>query len=161
VDERYILHPSSGPYLQEGHAHFDVAFSCVAYLSSSICLISPSMADFEAENRIIKGYHGLHNYAHEFWIHHLLRFSFPALCDSSTNAEALVQQVNCLSQSQRSLPHLYDTQMANSNEVHSGSHEHLPSWSQFPNIQQFLEKVLIFQKRMEQDRSSINSPEGK
>ncbi|KAF8860514.1 hypothetical protein BDZ45DRAFT_570839, partial [Acephala macrosclerotiorum] len=62
------------------------------------------------------------------------------LCDSPADTEALVQQVGYLSQSQRPLPHLYDTPMANSNEVHSGSHEHLPSWSQFPNIQQFLEK---------------------
>jgi hypothetical protein len=160
VDERYILHPSSGPYLQECHAHFDMAFSCVSYLSSSICLISPSMTDFEAENRIIKGFHGLHRYAHEFWIDHLLRFSLSKLCDSPAETKALVQQVDCLSQSQ-SLPHLYDTPMANSIEVYSGSHEHLSSWYQFPNIQRFLEKVLVFRKRLEQERSNTNSPEGK
>ncbi|KAJ8067481.1 hypothetical protein OCU04_004825 [Sclerotinia nivalis] len=155
----YILHPGSGPYLQESHAHFDMAFSCVSYLLSSMCLISPSIKDFEAENRIIKGYHGLHRYAHEFWIDHLLRFSLSKLCDSPADTEALVQQVDYLSQSQKPLTKLYDNPRANSNDVHSGSHEHLLSWSQSPNIQQFLEKVLVFRKVLEQERSSTNSPE--
>jgi hypothetical protein len=138
-----------------------MAFSCVSYLSSSLSLISPSMTDFEAENRIIKGYHGLHSYAHEFWIEHLLRFSFSKLCYSHADAEALIQQLNRLTQSQKPLITPYDNPRANSDDIHSGSRENLLSWSQFPNIQQFLEKFLVFRKRLEQQRSSTNSPEGK
>jgi hypothetical protein len=138
-----------------------MAFSCVSYLSSSLSLISPSMTDFEAELRIIKGYHGLHSYAHEFWIDHLLRFRLSKLCNSSADAEALIQQLNHLTQSLNPLTMSYDNPGANSDDLKSGSRENLLSWSQSPNIQRFLEKVLVFRKRLEQRRSSINSPEGK
>ncbi|PQE21380.1 hypothetical protein CJF30_00008252 [Rutstroemia sp. NJR-2017a BBW] len=133
----------------------------VHFSAKDLSLISPLMTDFEAEIRIIKGYHGLHSYAHEFWIDHLLRFKLSKLCNSSADAEALIQQLNHLTQSQKSLTIPYDVPRANSDDPKSVSRENLLSWSQFPDIQQFLGKVLSFREQLQERRSSIDSPKGK
>ncbi|EDO02479.1 predicted protein [Sclerotinia sclerotiorum 1980 UF-70] len=62
------------------------------------------------------------------------------MCDSAADTGALVHQVDCLGQLKKPLTKLYDNLRANSNDVHLGFYENLLSWSQCPNIQQFLDK---------------------
>ncbi|PQE33310.1 hypothetical protein CJF32_00003809 [Rutstroemia sp. NJR-2017a WRK4] len=101
------------------------------------------------------------DYAHEFWIDHLLRFRLPKFCNSPADAKALIQQLNHLTRSLKPQITPFDNPGANNDDLQSGFRENLLSWSQLPSIQKFLEKVVVFRKRLEQRRSSINSPEGK
>jgi hypothetical protein len=72
---RYILSEISGPYINQAEAHFDIAFSCVAYHSSSLCLRIETRTDAECLRLIVGGYHNLHAYAHAFWLDHVLEFA--------------------------------------------------------------------------------------
>lgn len=71
---RYILHKASGPFLQQDQAHYNLSFSCIAYLSTTSCLMDPSISESQSRLRIVKGYHGLHLYANKFWFAHLLKY---------------------------------------------------------------------------------------
>src|SRR2546423_580266 len=69
---RYILDKVSGPLLRESRAHYDIAFSCITYLNSAFCFYEHSPSDEAVRTRVAKGFHGLHNYANEYWFQHLL-----------------------------------------------------------------------------------------
>lgn len=69
---RYILDKVSGPLLRESRAHYDIAFSCVTYLNSAFCFYEHGPSDEVVRTRVAKGFHGLHNYANEYWFQHLL-----------------------------------------------------------------------------------------
>jgi hypothetical protein len=52
------------------------------YLISSKCFIDGLTTDQEKMCRVLKGYHGLHQYADEFWFQHLLQYAkFDLLVD--------------------------------------------------------------------------------
>jgi hypothetical protein len=72
---RYILHTASGPFLYYNRAHYDLAFSCLNYMNSSLCFIDPAVSNIALKIRILKGFHGLHHYANEFWFLHLLQYA--------------------------------------------------------------------------------------
>ncbi|KAH8650674.1 hypothetical protein BGZ60DRAFT_462571, partial [Tricladium varicosporioides] len=95
---RYILDHSSGPFLDFTQAHHNIAFSCISYLSESFILINPSVSEDEVKTRVVKGYHGLHHYANEFWAEHLLRYSeLNGGLDTSTS-NSLIQQAQKLAE---------------------------------------------------------------
>ncbi|OCL01573.1 hypothetical protein AOQ84DRAFT_427313 [Glonium stellatum] len=49
--------------------------TCVAYLTSALRVFSLSYSEHDRNCRVGKGFHGFHNYAHEFWIEYLLEFA--------------------------------------------------------------------------------------
>lgn len=62
------------PLFSPETALFNVTFSCVAYLGSSVTLIDD---DYDEQSRLIevaKGFHGLCRYASKHWVEHLLAF---------------------------------------------------------------------------------------
>ncbi|EXJ84684.1 hypothetical protein A1O3_05354 [Capronia epimyces CBS 606.96] len=72
--KEYILDRVSGPLLQEARAHYNIAFSCITYLNTAVCFLPPdSSAEDAVLTRVAKGFHGLHNYANEYWFQHLLQ----------------------------------------------------------------------------------------
>jgi len=44
-------------------------------MNSSRCFIDPKISENELVMRVLKGYHGLHHYANEFWYQHLLYYA--------------------------------------------------------------------------------------
>jgi hypothetical protein len=158
---RYILHPESGPYLQEDEAHFDMAFSCVSYLSSSFYMSAVEMTDLEFEDRILRGYHGLHSYASEFWIDHLLRFSRVKMGFLHTELEALVTQLAYLSKSHKIFQSTGETNALPNAEIAPDLREGLSMWEGFPHILRFLEHVLVFRHTFAQEKSAMRSLDGK
>ncbi|KAI9855169.1 MAG: hypothetical protein M1813_000528 [Trichoglossum hirsutum] len=57
------------------NAHYSIALSCGAYLSGTFLLMKSSISEEEVTSRVMKEYHGLHNYANEFWLEHVLEYS--------------------------------------------------------------------------------------
>lgn len=43
-------------------------------MKSSHCFISPDCSEDARRLRVLKGFHGLHHYANEFWFQHLLQY---------------------------------------------------------------------------------------
>jgi hypothetical protein len=73
IVSRYLLHPLSGPQLSPFSAHRDIVFSCLAYLSTCSIFLGNSSRD-HLNRVVVKGYHNLYGYVHEFWIPHLLAY---------------------------------------------------------------------------------------
>lgn len=75
---RYLIDRSSGPFIDHCLAHQQIAFSCITYLNSNLDFI-PSAVDQKTRNvsetLIINRYNGLHHYANNFWIDHVLAYS--------------------------------------------------------------------------------------
>jgi len=75
---RYLLDQSSGPFIDYCLAHQQIAFSCITYLNSNLDFI-PSAIEQKTpgvlETLIINRYNGLHQYANNFWIDHVLAYS--------------------------------------------------------------------------------------
>ena len=72
--KEYLLHKQSGPFIDIAQAHFNIAFSCIANLISTLVIVplhhdgaSPAVL----ESRVIQGNYGLQPYAHHFWAEHV------------------------------------------------------------------------------------------
>lgn len=73
IVSRYLLHPLSGPQLSPFSAHRDIVFSCLAYLSTCRIFLGNTSRD-QLNRVVVKGYHNLYGYVHEFWVPHLLAY---------------------------------------------------------------------------------------
>ncbi|KAI1610626.1 hypothetical protein EDD36DRAFT_467683 [Exophiala viscosa] len=71
--KEYILDKVSGPLLQEPQAHFNIAFSCISYLNTSVDFLTTGPTEDFVTTQVAKGFHGLHNYANEYWFQHLFQ----------------------------------------------------------------------------------------
>jgi hypothetical protein len=72
---RYILEEEfrqGGPFISHNDAHLSICFSCVAYLNTSYPLLPDRSTELERAALVIQGFHGLHLYANQFWVDHLL-----------------------------------------------------------------------------------------
>ncbi|KAK1463675.1 NACHT domain-containing protein [Colletotrichum cuscutae] len=65
----YLLSKHSGPFVSPAKAQTEIALSCLRYLSTSMSFVS--LACPLPVTEVIKGYHDLFPYAHEFWFDHL------------------------------------------------------------------------------------------
>jgi hypothetical protein len=86
----------SGPFLHERDGHFAISYACATYLSTSHCLISHQCSEEEQVLRVAKGFHGLHLYAHEFLIKHVLRYAELQCHSKSAFSETLSTQLQRL-----------------------------------------------------------------
>jgi hypothetical protein len=69
------MHQHSGPFLSDNKAHYDLASSCLNYMNSSTCFIDPTFSKDTLKIKVLKGFHGLHHYANEFWFQHLFQYA--------------------------------------------------------------------------------------
>jgi hypothetical protein len=119
------------------------------------------ITDLEFEDRILRGYHGLHSYASEFWIDHLLRFSRVKKGFLHTELEALVTQLAYLSKSHKIFQSTGEINAIPDGEIPPDLREGLSMWETFPQILRFLEHILIFRHILAQEMSAMKSLEGK
>ncbi len=155
---RYILHPDSGPFLQETKSHYDVAFSCVTYLLTSLCFIYPSVPDDEIRRRIVKGYHGLHLYANEFWIEHVLQYAKMQKTTGSEILESFVSQLERLLQFRRESWSLEPSSLSTSSLP--GITGRSIVLSKVPEIQRLTSDILAFRVVLAQEKHTQKDPEG-
>jgi hypothetical protein len=69
-----MLHTTSGPFITALNAQKSISLTLVSYLCSSFALIDSQVRNEEKIVDIAKGIHGLHLYANEFWVAHLLEY---------------------------------------------------------------------------------------
>ena len=72
---RYILDEKSGPLLYYPKCHYELSFACLNYMNTNLCFIDRSYTENALQIRVVKGFHGLHQYANEFWFRHLLQYA--------------------------------------------------------------------------------------
>ncbi|KAF2812552.1 uncharacterized protein BDZ99DRAFT_413355, partial [Mytilinidion resinicola] len=71
----YFLHESSGPFLHRESAEYNLTLSCVTYMLQGMSLINSRLSEEERTVNVGKGFHGLHLYAVEYWLEHLLDYA--------------------------------------------------------------------------------------
>jgi hypothetical protein len=72
---RYILkqeYRNGRTFIKTEDAHFNISFSCISYLNSSLCLLPSNCTDQERAAIVLQGFHGLQLYANQFWYRHVL-----------------------------------------------------------------------------------------
>jgi hypothetical protein len=100
---RFLLDPSSGPYVVRSIAHHELAFSCVANLNSAFSFRQddpPRNGSVDLELALLKGHLGLCSYAIKYWISHVLAYLIN-LQASENLSDELFLQVNMLVKSAR------------------------------------------------------------
>lgn len=155
VFSRYILHQVSGPFLSEATAHYNITLSCISYLHTSLSLIDPNIPPEQVRTHVLLGYHGLHRYADEFWTDHLLQYlRLGGVFDVS-----ILEALDDLLQFQK-----FDLTQGSDNELDRDSVisslatqlELLSQMSNFPEIQVFVRRLLLFRAQSVMDRKDAD-----
>jgi hypothetical protein len=161
ISFRYILHPTSGPFLHESDAHLTISYACATYLSTSRCLIGNQILEEEQVLRVVKGFHCLHLYAHEFLVKHILRYAeLQYNCNSSFSETLSAQLQKLFFFRKKDLPTafkaaLYDFKSLPDIEQQL-SHLNLPM-----NLRLFIRDMIVFQEMSVQDNHQYQDPRGK
>ena len=72
--KEHLLDSRSGPFIQEGFAHFDISKSCIINLTSAVDFV-PGLTTYsekDLERRVAEGRYGLNDFAREHWADHFL-----------------------------------------------------------------------------------------
>ena len=159
---RYILHETSGDhgaFLHYPRAHYNIAFSCVNYLRSSFCFVSPALSQAQLQVRVLKGFHGLHHYANEFWFQHLLQY---AKCDDPVEDDQIDELLGELEEFWKESPgtivqklKLDDTTSADNIELQ------LDVFDTMPQARRMGLDILTFRRFITQEKYSHQGPERK
>ncbi|KAL9102668.1 MAG: hypothetical protein Q9187_009098, partial [Circinaria calcarea] len=156
---RYVLHHNSGPFLREVDAHYNIAFSCISYLLTSFCLVDSSLPDDEIRLQIVKGYHGLHNYADEFWSEHLLQYINLVDNFDYTTSLSLIKQLEKLLPFQKlSRSQEFCSELDGMKTLLTVS-SRLSGLSSLPKVKIFLYEVLAFREILAHEKHRQKEPE--
>lgn len=72
--KEYLLDPQSGPFIEVAQAHFSIAFSCIANLTSALSVVprfSGDMTEAEIQSTVVQGGYGLQQYGQQYWAEHV------------------------------------------------------------------------------------------
>ncbi|KAL8631318.1 hypothetical protein Q9189_003001 [Teloschistes chrysophthalmus] len=97
--KEYLLNLQSGPFVDMSEAHFHIAFSCVANLTSARVLV-PSLgklAETDIERAVVTGSYGLHLYAHQYWADHVTTYLGRLHESDAQNLKVLIEAMEHLS----------------------------------------------------------------
>ena len=92
---RFLTGSESGPFLRREWAHLQQTITCTQVLLSGLILFNNPFNDHEKSLRAVRGVHGLHIYANEFWIEHLLNL---AEAHTSCNSVEVASVLNVVDQ---------------------------------------------------------------
>lgn len=94
--KEYLLHQQSGPFVEVAQAHFSIAFSCIANLTSASSLVprySHGMTDADLETIVVQGGYGLEQYGQQYWAQHV-RDYFQNISRLDDQSKILINALN-------------------------------------------------------------------
>lgn len=159
LSDRYILSESSGPFLRYSIAHYHLAFSCMSYLRSIKYFTDCDTTQDALKIRVIKGFHGLHHYANEFWFQHLLQY---AKCEDPMKDDELDELVGDISIFWKQDPGLgaRSLKLDDTTSAESISNQ-VQVLADMPQAQRMGVDMLTFRKFLSQEKYSHQSPGSK
>jgi len=150
----------SGPFLHELDGHLAISYACATYISTSHCLIGHQCSEEEQVLRVAKGFHGLHLYAYEFLIKHVLRYAELQSHSRSSFSEILSTQLQKLLLFQkRDLPNGFKDALRNQ-KLLSDIMQRLLTSNVPPNFHGFIRDMLVFQEMSAQENHWQIEPKG-
>lgn len=63
------------------------------YMNTSLCFIDPRYTENALQIRVVKGFHGLHHYANEFWFQHILQYAKTGNTVQDEDLDDLLDQI--------------------------------------------------------------------
>lgn len=72
---RYLLRAARNSLIKPINAHHNISIACIAYLHTSFNFIDPQFSAEKNNINVVKGFHGLHLYANEYWLAHLITYA--------------------------------------------------------------------------------------
>ncbi|KAH6711796.1 hypothetical protein BKA61DRAFT_693710 [Leptodontidium sp. MPI-SDFR-AT-0119] len=91
--KQFVLDQKSGPFLEYHQSHYDLSFACMNYMNTSLCFIDPRYTENALQIRVVKGFHGLHHYANEFWFQHILQYAKTGNTVQDEDLDDLLDQI--------------------------------------------------------------------
>jgi hypothetical protein len=129
------------------------------YMNSSLCFSEEEYSEDDLKIRVLKGFHGLHNYANEFWFQHLLQY---AKCKDRVEIDELEAPLEDIDQFWKEDPgkgakslKLDDTTSADAIKVQLEVLEFKPA------AQSMGLDILTFRKFLSQEKYSHQEPKSK
>jgi len=124
--------------------------------------VSSTIEVKERQERILKGFHGLHHYAHAFWIEHLLQYANALGTLNSIQAQGLTAQVRHMLAFKKNDWITMVGEIALKRESET---DDIPSrasiLSSDSDIHEFVPQVLAFQRALFQEHRVQRSQKGK
>ena len=68
---RYLLHRTSGPFLDAALSHQTITLACLIYISQSLKVFGNAVDCAEFRSNMLNSHHSIHYYAYEYWLEHL------------------------------------------------------------------------------------------
>jgi hypothetical protein len=135
-----------------------VASACAVYLFTSQSLLHSRNSEVEQVLRVVKGFHGLHVYAHEFLVKHTARYAelqYQCSAPLSETLIALLARLLCLRKKDMPINFL-----SASRELKSLSdiEQRLTQTNLPSSLRSFMRDVLVFQEISNQDNHHHTDP---
>jgi hypothetical protein len=96
TDSRHLVRQSSGPFLRRERADYNMTLSCVSCLIQGMSLINGRLLEEQRIINVGRGFHGLHLYAVEYWLPHLLSYAEARHGLRNSDAPMLIRKLNDL-----------------------------------------------------------------
>ncbi|MCJ1426374.1 hypothetical protein MMC29_004277 [Sticta canariensis] len=163
--KEFILSSTSGPFIDRRTAHGTISFSCISYLNSRLKMIPnlfPSITEESLECHVIRGYNGLEQYAHKFWLNHTLAYLSGGGVESigaSANFLKALQDFASFSKKISSSSSSGSPDSAVQPQTVNDSHIQLSVLDKLPEVHGLLKQVLVFHKKMKEAEDRLESAE--
>ncbi|MCJ1262293.1 hypothetical protein MMC22_002163 [Lobaria immixta] len=155
--KEYLLDQQSGPFVEVAQAHFNVAFSCIANLNSTLSVVprhSGGMTEVDLESIVVQGGYGLQRYGQHYWAEHVLAYldNISSLDDQS---QILISALNEFSKVRRhnSAYRIEPSSKPLSRVVSNG----LKKLAPFPPLHDLIAGWLHFKSQLEEKASLFES----
>lgn len=150
----------SGPFLRKDQAHHDIAFSCVSYLLTSLSLKTSVSTIEQRSLRILHGLHGLHRYAHEFWIEHILQYVKLRKISNLDLPFQLTQQLTGLEAFWKESSSTPSEKLNPSSPLLALVSERVSCLESFPALSKMVKSILIFRGLLAQETEEDKTSSG-
>ena len=159
----YLLDPQSGPFIDAGQAHFNIAFSCIINLTSTLNIVpryngGNSESHFQA--MLVQGAFGLQQYAHQYWAEHAIAY-FQKMQQPDEQGWVLLGAFDSfLKIFKRSEPDHAKLQLSKSGKNLNHLSASLRNLNPFPQVQRLIMTWLQFKSRLTEEAPGLDGVQG-
>jgi hypothetical protein len=128
-------------------------------MNSCLCFLDDKISESAINSRVVKGFHGLHQYANEFWLQHLLQY---AKYGHAVENEDLEEPLEKVQEFWKDEPGTAAGRFKFDDSTATQSIEYqLQALNTMPQAQRMGRDILSFRRFFSQEKYNHNEPECK
>ena len=155
----YLLDPQSGPFVDVIQAHFNIAFSCIVNLTSTLDIVprySGSNSESDLQTMLVQGAFGLQQYAHQYWAEHAMAYFQNMQQPDLQSGELLGAFESFLKVFRRSEPNQAKQQLSKSGKHLNHLSASLRNLNGFPQVQRLIMTWLQFKSKLKEEAPGLD-----